>query len=633
MLSCGVSPGFGSLRVSCLSLRVVDSVSVFRALRFPGLAIALGPSNIIRAMSYKVLVRLGVHPACRLKPKERPGSRFFEQPRLRDVPEDDRWRDEGLLFGHLNLRLGLGPPDWLSNPRTGARVDSHLPWWQIPDFDEEVGDIKMLWETSRFEFAIPFMKRAVGGDAASLERLNLWLQDWCDRNPAYQGPNWKCGQECSLRILHLSAALLISGTQPSAALKWFVRTHIDRIRPTIAYAISQNNNHGTSEASALFVGGLVLDDAEVVRLGRCMLENRVKALVADDGTFSQYSTNYHRLMLDTVTFAELFRRTINSPAFAPEFYARMTAAVSWLADLTDGSTGEAPNLGANDGARVLAFLPTRHSDMRPTVQLGALLFAGAVLYEEALPLSDLEMTFGTRLAGEVGALPVRHARPRSVEVLRANDTMAMLRLPEYAFRPSQCDCLHLDIWRHHQPIAMDGGTYSYNSSLPICDELVGTRGHNTVEFDGRDQMPRVGRFLFASWPSGEVTRSSDVFSASYRDYKGCTHRRAVSLTPNSVTISDTVDGFTGSAVLRWRLMQGDWQRSKGGDFTLADVTISITSDAPIDAALSTMPQSPTYQSAFQAPALVITASQRGSTVRTVFTWAKTGTSQEMGTPT
>ena len=34
-----------------------------------------------------------------------------------------------------------------------------------------------------------------------------------------------------------------------------VYIHLKRIESTISYAIAQDNNHGTSEAAALFIGG------------------------------------------------------------------------------------------------------------------------------------------------------------------------------------------------------------------------------------------------------------------------------------------------------------------------------------------------------------------------------------------
>src|SRR5690606_3787232 len=90
-----------------------------------------------------------------------------------------------------------------------------------------------------------------------LDRLNAWLADWLAANPPYRGPNWKCGQESSLRLLHLAAAAIVldQSGRPLPGLLDLVALSLRRIAPTRAYAIAQNNNHGTSEAAALFVGG------------------------------------------------------------------------------------------------------------------------------------------------------------------------------------------------------------------------------------------------------------------------------------------------------------------------------------------------------------------------------------------
>ena len=85
---------------------------------------------------------------------------------------------------------------------------------------------------------------------------------------------------------------------------------------TTSYAIGQDNNHGTSEAAALFVGGSWLavhgdpSAGEIAARGRTMLEERVERLVASDGSFSQYSVNYHRLLLDTLSITEWWRREL-----------------------------------------------------------------------------------------------------------------------------------------------------------------------------------------------------------------------------------------------------------------------------------------------------------------------------------
>ena len=106
--------------------------------------------------------------------------------------------------------------------------------------------------------------------------------------------------------MHLAMAALVLGQtrQAGPALRDLIHLHLQRIAPTLSYAIGQDNNHGTSEAAALFIGGSWLQTlglpagARWAALGRRWLENRAVRLIGEDGSFSQYSLNYHRVMLD-----------------------------------------------------------------------------------------------------------------------------------------------------------------------------------------------------------------------------------------------------------------------------------------------------------------------------------------------
>ena len=90
------------------------------------------------------------------------------------------------------MPLSRTAPDWYCNPLRGTRVaDVERPWWKIPDFDPAVGDIKTVWEASRFDWVLAFAQRARTGDEAELRRLQDWLSDWCRHNAPYHGPNWK----------------------------------------------------------------------------------------------------------------------------------------------------------------------------------------------------------------------------------------------------------------------------------------------------------------------------------------------------------------------------------------------------------------------------------------------------------
>ena len=260
-------------------------------------ALALGVPNLWRAARYRVGLKLGVHSVLRIQASIPEGSFFSDALPIKasQLTASRQWSKNHCYFGWYRVSDN-SVPNWHENPfARGAVKQPARPWWLIPDFDETLGDIKAVWEASRFDWVLTFAQRALNGEPAGLARLNAWLADWVKFNPPYRGPNWKCGQEASIRVMHLAmaAALLTQHRQSARPLQALVRAHLRRIVPTIHYAVAQDNNHGTSEAAALFIGGswlFVLGDSEgdnSLQLGRKWLENRAARLIEEDGSFSQ----------------------------------------------------------------------------------------------------------------------------------------------------------------------------------------------------------------------------------------------------------------------------------------------------------------------------------------------------------
>ncbi|KAA5839447.1 heparinase [Pseudomonas chlororaphis] len=543
-------------------------------------AAALGGSNLVRALKYRLGVKTGLNPVRRLC-ADMPQGPFFAPSarRANSLPVNTQWDTQARYYGCWAIPVSDNAPDWHLNPLSGVRVpDPEREWWRIPDFDAAVGDIKNIWEASRLDWTLAFAQRACSDDASQMERLNQWLTHWCKNNPPYCGPNWKCGQEASIRVLHLAmtAIILEQSSTPLPGLMELVRLHLKRIEPTLSYAMAQDNNHGTSEAAALFVGGSWLalcnhpEGLRWQRLGRRWLENRAARLIELDGSFSQYSVNYHRVMLDTFSMVEVWRVKAGLEAFSATFQSRMRAATNWLFSLVDESSGDAPNIGANDGARLLPLTDTDYRDFRPAVQLAMALFCGKRAYAAPgawdLPLQWLQLSAPSAVV----------ERPASqlfdqggYALLRRVDTLAVLRYPRFRFRPSQADALHVDLWRSGLNLLRDAGTYSYNTSAQWLSYFPGTVSHNTVQFDGRDQMPRLSRFLFGDWlRTRKVDGLSDTpeattCGASYSDNAGASHTRQVRLSDTGLQVRDEIKGFKAGAVLRWRLQPGDWQMSDG----------------------------------------------------------------------
>lgn len=470
------------------------------------------------------------------------------------------------FYGHKPVSVGA-PPVWLRSPYSPDVAHNASRHWSASG--DGASDIKDIWEASRFSWA-PVLARAwrLSGDDRYRRTLERWVLDWCTANPVNGGPNWECGQETSIRLLNLLLACqLIGPGEWTAGLGSFVKEHLERVAPTTMYARAQDNNHGTSEATALFVGGawlLARGEAVGARYrdkGRRMLEERVARLFGEDGSFSQHSVNYHRLVLDTLSTAEWWRRRLDEAGFSAAMLQRARAATMWLYEMTDESFGDAPNVGANDGARLIGVTSAEYRDHRPSVQLAAALFCSARAYDcesadEPLLWLDVELPV-ERLARrqsrsfDDGGWVTLHAP--------SGASWACLRYPRYRFRPGHADALHLDLWCDGTNILRDGGSYGYAADEADQSYFPGTRSHNTIEFDGRDQMPRVSRFLFGAWlRAEEVTgvrqRGPGLeWAAGYTDARGAHHRREVYVDGDTWRITDRVSGDYHSAVLRWRL--------------------------------------------------------------------------------
>jgi len=542
---------------------------------------------------------------------------------LHTLPGQD-WRATGRLFGWHQIAADR-PPSWHKNALTGrTQGNANAPWWRLPDFAGD--DIKTVWEPSRWNWLIPFAQRARNGDAAELERLEYWLRDWIDANPPFLGHNWKCAQETSIRLLHLAMAALIldQDHSPGMTLRNLLRLHLMRIAPTLDYARAQDNNHATSEAAALYVGGLWLQScgdnqgAHWARIGRTQLARTVARLFALDGSFSQHSVTYHRLALDTLSIAEIWRRRRGDHPFPEILRTRAVAAAEWLQAMVDTSSGDAPNIGANDGADLLQ-LGADYRDFRPSLQVASVLFRKMRAFGEG-PWDAACDWLDVDLPDEIAPVPESQLFDNGgYAVLRADTALAVLRYPRFRFRPSHADPLHVDLWAEGHNLLRDGGTFSYNTDPSTMAYFNGIASHNTVQFDDAEPMPRVGRFLFGDWLETEErgTIRDNRFWVSYQDRAGHRHRRELALSDARLEVIDRIEGFR-RAVVRWRLAPGDWSLS-GTRVSNGRHAVAVTGSMPLAAKLVTGRESRHYLHQEILPVLEIEVTQAG-TLTTEVSW-------------
>lgn len=455
-------------------------------------------------------------------------------------------------FYHFH-KFDLGAtPNWFYDPFSRLALQPAITkkhWTEIKEFDLNTGDIKNLWEVSRFDWVTDLsMGYVISGEEKYLNRLNDLLNNWSRYNPPNRGVNWHCGQETSIRVMKLLNASVVmdNAEKLTPALSEFVYSHLRRINGNIHYAIAQDNNHGTSEAGTLYIGAAwLLRQNNKIReeslkeltkfkdKGRKLLENRVKKLILQDGTFAQKSLNYHRVVVDTLSFVLYGMKKFDEPPFSPEVEKRLEELGEWLLQMISNEKGEVPNIGANDGALFETLHNCSYRDFRPSLQLFFALLKQVRIWEDKSvnePLAWRGLTSGLNRS-EAGTL-TSCIRDKEFVQMVYKDIIVRVKATQDNFRPSN-DVLHVDVWYHGQNVLMDAGSYSYNSDL--SDYFNSSRAHNTMQFGNDEPMPKISRFLNGKWVKVEsdknVVEEKDKISwaGEYKDYNGNRHKRSVIL--------------------------------------------------------------------------------------------------------
>ena len=450
------------------------------------------------------------------------------------------------FFGGDEVACGC-PPDWHANPVSRRRSSSELHWSMMGDFD--FGDIKMIWEANRFGFAYA-LARAYWRTADERYPEMFWrlVQNWRDGNSPQLGVNWKCGQEATFRVMAwcfaLYAFLSSSATTPErlAQLVQMIAVTGLRIEANIRYALSQQNNHGISEATGLCTIGLLFPELAAAarwrERGLAVLEEEGRELIYDDGAFAQHSMNYHRLMLHDYIWA-LRLGDLHALSFTSELRTRIDRAVEFLFQLQDEVTGEVPNYGHNDGALILPLSDSGYHDFRPVISAGWFLTRGLKTYASGPWEEDLLWLFGPASFAAATQNVARSnfkAETGGYYSIRSSDGFGFTRCGSFKHRPAHADMLHFDLWWRGHNIALDPGTMGYNLPAPWDMAFSDTACHNTVTVDGRNQMERAGRFMWLPWLQGRVRVSGQLAGFPYLEGEhdgyshlphAVVHRRAI----------------------------------------------------------------------------------------------------------
>lgn len=488
-----------------------------------------------------------------------------------------REKAERILKGELQyfnaewLKIGKDY-DWLTNPSNGYQYDITKHWSEIPDLSEEAGDIKYVWEKSRFSYLLTLIRYDYNFDQDLAEFVFSEIESWIDANPINQGPNWRCSQEISLRMFNWCYALYYY--QNSLALteeRWqkiqqviyaslhHVYHHIDFSR------IAVRNNHAITETLLLTLSNILFpfvpETREWSKKGLKWFEEEINYQIYDDGTFLQFSMNYHRVVIQLLSLGiSIFEK--NDLHFSDFVYQKAYKSLHFLFQCMQDENGWLPNYGSNDGALFFPLSDKDYRDYKPQLNTLHKILTGNFLFDSADTQEDFNWVNGEQTKLNFSPLQkiegCQSFESGGYYLCRQKDFLTFIRCGNHKDRPAQADNLHIDLWHKGENILRDSGTYKYNTELEKLSYFMGSKSHNVVMVGEHSQMLKGGRFIWYFWSqrikaSWEETPDAFVFTGEISAFrflnKKAAHQRIIKISKREPEwwVKDALEGLDNYA--------------------------------------------------------------------------------------
>ena len=420
-----------------------------------------------------------------------------------------------VLFFSSDWKIIKGNDSWITNPETKFKYDVSKHWSEINDFDIKNGDIKYVWEKSRFSYLLTLMRYDYHFNEDHSAFVFDEIESWIDSNPINQGPNWKCSQEIGLRICNWVYILnFYKNAEALNEQRWnkiqnVIYWSLHHIYHHINFSrIAVRNNHAITETLMLTLSELLFPFIPETKVwskkGRKWFEKEIAYQIYDDGTFLQFSMNYHRVVIQLLSLG-ISLTEINEKPFTSVVYEKAKKSLDFLYQCMQEKSGYLPNYGSNDGALFFPFAESDYRDFRP--QLNTL---HTILYKTNLvddPNSNEDVNWVVPHSIKNTHIENRIIKKEGIinypiggyYLLREKEIFTFIRCGNHKDRPAHADNLHLDIWYKGTNVLRDSGTYKYNTNHEWQHYFTGTMAHNTVTVENNAQMLKGSRFIWYFW--------------------------------------------------------------------------------------------------------------------------------------
>ncbi len=469
--------------------------------------------------------------------------------------------------------------DWCCDFKTGIR-------WE-PSYHTEVNyinlddpsDVKVPWELSRFQH-LPTLGKAywfTRNEKYALEFVNQ-ITDWAVKNPPQIGVNWSCTMDVAIRAVNWIWGYYFFADSPSFSpddhllfLK-SILAHGRHIANNLEYSEVRGNHYLSDLVGLVFLGVMFPEFKESQKwldFGLKELILEMEKQVHPDGVDFEAAIGYHRLVLELFLSVALLTR-INHISMPDGFLSCLEKMFEFMMHYIRPD-GNAPVIGDADDGRLQilsSYSKENINDHRYLLAIGAVLFdrgdfaqAAGRFFEEALWLlspSALDEFNKLKVATRVQPQS-KDFTPGGFFILRHQDLYLICRCGDIGLKGKgghgHCDQLSFEIFAGGRPFIIDPGAYVYTADPDQRNQFRGTRYHNTVIVDGKEQnrfdavdlfsMRNDSRAKLLKWEKG---KDFDIFEGEHFGYtrldEPVIHRREIIL-DKRVKAWEIVDFLSG----------------------------------------------------------------------------------------
>lgn len=341
-------------------------------------------------------------------------------------------------------------------------------------------DIRMVWEPARLQhLTILIIFAHYNPGDPGIEAVKSFIHDtilkWIRRNQFFIGPHYISPMECGLRTQVLIYALLsldnLISNESHEILEslhlhaWWVSRNIS--------LYSSIGNHTVCECIGLIFSGAIFkktkEGQKWLEKGCALLEQELFHQVLADGGPVEQSFGYHKFVLDLYWLAVGFLEK-NHLYDCSSWKNRLMAGDMFLTSMCYDNELY-PSIGDCDDGYAVApgITPARDKDydVRGNLSSQVCKTFDSSGYSVVRQQDGLFLTFDH---GPLGMAPL--------------------------YNHGHADALSITLYKNKKPFLIDPGTYRYNGAPEQRKYFKGTRAHNTVCIDGKDQAEQVTGFIW-----------------------------------------------------------------------------------------------------------------------------------------